>query len=112
MRPQVILLQPEAPAKPRAGEACNGCGVCCSWQPCPLGMLVSRKRYGACAALLWEPHLARYRCGMISAPAEQIPSSLRLLAPLLVPALVRLAKRWIAAGAGCDSSLQAEVPTT
>ena len=37
----VIYLQPEAPPKPALGAPCNGCGVCCGWQPCPLGVLVT-----------------------------------------------------------------------
>ena len=41
----VIYLHPAAPAKPAVGAACNGCGVCCAWQPCPLGMLVSGRRH-------------------------------------------------------------------
>lgn len=104
----VILLHVEAPAKPRAGEACNGCGVCCNWQPCPLGMLVSRRRQGACVALVWEADAALYRCGMISAPADQLPRLLRPLAPVLTPLLARLARRWIASGIGCDSNLETE----
>ena len=55
----VIYLQPEAPPKPALGAACNGCGVCCAWQPCPLGVLVSGRRQGACRALWWSaPHLS------------------------------------------------------
>ena len=37
----VIHLHPSAPPKPAEGAACNGCGVCCAWQPCPLGVLAS-----------------------------------------------------------------------
>ena len=36
---QAIHLHALAPAKPHTGAACNGCGVCCAWQPCPLGVL-------------------------------------------------------------------------
>ena len=102
----VIHLHIEAPPKPPPGAACNGCGVCCTWQPCPLGVLVTGRRHGACAALRWHDADRRYRCTMVDAPEAAWP---RLPAALRGP-LMRLARRWIAAGAGCDSTL--EVATT
>jgi hypothetical protein len=84
----VIRIHALAPAKPAIGAACNGCGVCCLSEPCPLGVLVSRRRSGACAALNWDDAVARYRCGL--ADAKQT-------------LLAALARRWIAAGRGCDS---------
>jgi MinD superfamily P-loop ATPase len=94
---QVIHIQPLAPAKPRLGEACNGCGVCCLVAPCPLGIVLSRRLRGSCVALRWEEPLGMYRCGALRPPER---------ASLLTRALVRLARRWIAAGQGCDSSLE------
>ena len=101
---RVIEIHPQAPAKPAWGQPCNGCGVCCLAEPCPLCVLVSRRRRGACQALQWAPELSIYRCGMLSAPAAYLPSPLRWAAPLLA----RLARRWIAAGVGCDAAI--EVP--
>lgn len=101
----VIHLHAEAPAKPAPGQACNGCGVCCAWQPCPLGVLVTGRRHGACAALQWHEADLRYRCGMVDAPETAWPALPR---PLRGP-LKRLARRWIAAGAGCDSDLEVEI---
>lgn len=103
MGPKIVMLHREAPAKPAPGAACNGCGVCCAWQPCPLGMLVSRRRHGACVALRWQDAGRHYRCGLLAAPGHHLPAGARWLAPLLA----RLARRWIAAGRGCDSDLQA-----
>jgi hypothetical protein len=90
---QMILIHPLAPSKPMPGAACNGCGVCCASQPCPLGMLASRRTTGACTALRWDRDGARYRCTL----AEVSP-----------PILAALARRWIAAGRGCDSNAQVE----
>ena len=104
MQHAVIHLRAEAPAKPAAGAACNGCGVCCAWQPCPLGVLVSGRRHGACTALRWDETDQHYRCAMVQAPESAWPA----LPPLLRPALQRLAQRWIAAGAGCDCDLEIE----
>jgi hypothetical protein len=83
---QTIRIHAAAPAKPAEGAACNGCGVCCLAEPCPIGVLASARRQGACRALRWNATGARYRCGLMA-----------------VPMLRRLVKRWIAAGQGCDS---------
>ncbi|HNW00885.1 MAG TPA: hypothetical protein PKH04_02340 [Burkholderiaceae bacterium] len=107
---QTILIHSAAPSKPAEGAPCNGCGVCCLAEPCPLGVVLSGHRHGACKALRWQDAGGIYRCGAISEPAEvlvqALPSTLRVAAPFLAPVLGRLARRWIAAGIGCDSSLQ------
>jgi hypothetical protein len=107
-----IPIHPMAPVKAAPGAACNGCGVCCLYAPCPLGMLLSGRRTGACSALRWDDALFQYRCGAITAPHEVVtqvlPRGLRGLAPALAPVLRRAGLRWIAAGIGCDSSLEVE----
>ncbi len=98
---QRIHIEPLAPPKPAYGARCNGCGICCLSTPCPLGMVLSRRRTGACTALRWDPAALQYRCGAISDAASVLPRAWRWSAPLLR----RLARRWIAAGIGCDSTL-------
>lgn len=88
--PRVIDIHPDAPQKPALGAPCNGCGVCCLAEPCPLGVLISRRRHGACDALQWDGE--RYVCGALTAQ----PGGLRGW----------WVRRWIAAGAGCDCSLE------
>lgn len=95
----VIHLHAQAPAKPPLGAPCNGCGVCCAVEPCPLGLLASRRRHGRCVALQWSEAGRLYRCGLLAQPAAFLPRALRWAAPLLS----RWARRWIAAGQGCDS---------
>ncbi|GHC74459.1 hypothetical protein GCM10007320_11640 [Pseudorhodoferax aquiterrae] len=95
---QVVHVHPYAPAKPAHGAPCNGCGMCCLLEPCPLGMLLSRRRQGACVALRWDEAQGRYLCGALSEPAEVL--GVRWLAPL--------ARRWIAAGIGCDARFQVQ----
>lgn len=106
----VISIHPLAPAKAAVGAACNGCGVCCLVEPCPLGIVLSHRRTGACGALRWDGSAAQYRCGAIVAPQEvlrqSLPRAARWCAPGLAPLLKRLAVRWIAAGTGCDSHLE------
>ena len=105
----VIHIHPEAPAKPAQGAVCNGCGVCCLLEPCPVGVVLSRRRQGACAAVRWDGAGRRYRCGALTEarPVLQaaLPAGLRWLAPALAAGLRRWGPRWIAAGAGCDSSV-------
>lgn len=101
MSRHVIRIHPAAPVKPAEAAPCNGCGVCCAAEPCPIGVLVSGRRTGACAALLWEPDAALYRCGLVAAPRTMLPWLPAVLAPLLS----RLARHWISAASGCDSSL-------
>lgn len=98
---RVIHLHLEAPEKPVQGATCNGCGVCCEAEPCPVGMLVSRRRQGACAALVWAHDEKRYLCGVVSEPQRYV--KLRWMAPWLG----RAARRLIAAGQGCDCNLTA-----
>ncbi len=102
----VVWLHPEAPPKPAEGAPCNGCGLCCLTEPCPLGVLVSRRRTGACAALRWSDADRRYRCGMVQAPGA-VTGFTHTWAVRLMSALAR---RWIAAGIGCDARLQAQPP--
>ncbi|MGP1681396.1 MAG: hypothetical protein ACTS8S_03600 [Giesbergeria sp.] len=98
----VVWLQPDAPPKPALGAPCNGCGLCCLSAPCPLGILVSRRRTGACAALRWDGAQRRYVCGLIAAPAEVTGWK----APRLLRAVRRIAQRQIAAGTGCDADIE------
>lgn len=113
MKPQfVIHIQPRAASKPPLGAPCNGCGVCCLSEPCPLGILLSRRRRGACEAVRWDEALRSYRCGALTDAAGvlrlALPPGLRWLAPVAAPGLVRLGRRWIAAGLGCDCNLEVQ----
>ena len=107
---KTIFIEPLAPAKPVLGAPCNGCGVCCLVEPCPLGMLISRRRRGACDALQWKSSEAVYRCGALDQPFAvahaSLPPYLRWLAPWLSRLLAGFARRWIAVGLGCDSTLE------
>lgn len=97
---QTIHLHRDAPPKPAPGAACNGCGVCCASEPCPLGVLVSRRRHGRCAALAWTDADARYRCGLIAEPGRFT----RLRSATLQRLVRAVAARFIASGIGCDAS--------
>lgn len=93
--PQVIHMHPKAAPKPPMGAACNGCGLCCLAEPCPVGVLLSRSRSGPCKVLRWEAAEGRYRCGALGTGLQAL-----------------LVGRWIAAGKGCDCDLEVEPSPT
>lgn len=106
---KTIHIEPLAPAKPAWGAPCNGCGICCLVEPCPVGVVLSAKRQGACDALHWDAQLASYRCGALVRPGEvlreALPRPLRGLSGALAPLLAAIARRTIAVGVGCDCDL-------
>ena len=110
---QVIHIHPEAPPKPAEGAPCNGCGVCCLAEPCPVGMLISRKRQGACDVLRWSDTQARYVCGLLADGDEgRVDAGDPPGAPWRRAwrGLWRAwARRLISAGSGCDASLEVGV---
>ena len=99
---QIIYIRPDAPPKPAVGLPCNGCGVCCLAEPCPVGVLVSRRLKGACKMLHWSDEHARYLCGLLGAGdlVQSRPNS------LLRRLWRRWAKRVIASGVGCDADIE------
>jgi hypothetical protein len=105
---QVIHIHPEAPPKPPEGAPCNGCGVCCLAEPCPVGMLVSRKRRGACDLLRWSQAEGRYLCGLLGGAGERGGGGGGRAASLWQRAWLAWARRLIAAGDGCDAGIEIE----
>lgn len=101
---QTIILHRDAPPKPTLGEACNGCGVCCAAEPCPVARIFLLQRSGSCRALLWQPSSARYACGMVGEPARHS----KLIPAWLNAQAGRFFASRIAAGLGCDSTAEVE----
>ncbi|MFM9915557.1 MAG: hypothetical protein ACKVOX_07105 [Rhizobacter sp.] len=99
---QTIPIHPAAPDKPAWGARCNGCGVCCAAEPCPIGVLVTWRRRGTCRALQWQEADQRYVCGMVSAPGRFLGLDHRWLSR----AVSAVTRRLISAGSGCDSDAE------
>ena len=94
--------------KPPLGQACNGCGVCCAAEACPVALIFLWQRRGPCRALEWHEAGQHYRCGMVLQPALYV-RTLRALPLPLHAWLGRRVRRWIAAGSACDSSAHVEL---
>lgn len=101
---QTITIHPDAPDKPAWGARCNGCGVCCAAEPCPVGVLVTGRRKGACRALEWQDADGRYVCGMVSTPGRYLALEHRWLNA----AVSAMTRRLISAGSGCDSDAESD----
>ena len=88
--------------KPKIGEPCNGCGICCMIQICNTGAFLLKKTTylgektisGLCPALIERD--GKYVCGFIVAPQRFIRSKYR---PEVISRTVALC---IGAGSGCD----------
>jgi hypothetical protein len=103
MNEKIIHLHRAAPAKPDVGQPCNGCGVCCALETCPVARLRFLQKGGPCPALEWSDQERRYHCGMLVRPGAYFG-----WLPAAGEGLMRkLLKRWIAAGKGCDCSASA-----
>jgi hypothetical protein len=95
---QTVTLHADAPPKPAEGAPCNGCGICCVVEPCPVAWLLLPLDKGPCVALEWDGESVRYRCGMVANPANHLGWLPRRWSG---PASRWFAHR-IAAGRGCD----------
>lgn len=83
--------------KPKYGQACNGCGLCCQLELCPIGAALFNRWEGPCPAL--QEVDKGYGCGLIIDPAKYAP------VPAMVHGKQKLsqAATWLnAAGVGCD----------
>ncbi|MFZ6755084.1 hypothetical protein ACO0KY_17075 [Undibacterium sp. Dicai25W] len=101
---KLIWLHHDAPVKPEVGQPCNGCGVCCAAEPCPVALFFLWQRVGSCQALVWDDGQKMYRCGMSTQPARYL-----VWLPLRWQSwFARRVRRWISAGVACDSSATIE----
>jgi hypothetical protein len=98
MTVQTLTLHADAPPKPVQGEPCNGCGICCAAERCPVAWLFLPLGRAPCTALEWDEEARRYRCGMVANAAKYVG--------WLPRRWEAQASRWfayrVAAGKGCD----------
>jgi hypothetical protein len=53
------------PSKPRYGEACNGCGLCCAIEICEVGKIAFKGAKAPCPALKLSPAGDRTYCELV-----------------------------------------------
>ena len=87
------------PAKPRYGQPCNGCGLCCAMEPCQLARELLDCHAGPCTAL--EHDAERTFCGLVRRPAhylfnETVPAADTAPVSVLFAGMLGL-------GHGCDA---------
>ena len=83
--------------KPKFGEVCNGCGMCCLHEACQLSVEYLKSSVAPCVAL--EHDGQRFRCGLLTDPSKYLGLKFdgnAELVPLIAEAL--------GAGKGCDAS--------
>ena len=85
------------PKKPPEGTACNGCGLCCAVQLCPLAVEFIVDAAAPCPAMEFAD--GRFWCGLARRPSRYfgIPVSGTRLIRALVHAELSI-------GEGCDAS--------
>ena len=89
--------------KPKIGEPCNGCGLCCHIQLCNTGAFLLKKVKflgektikGKCPALLSNED-GSFSCGLIKTPSKFIKSKYR---PEVISKTVA---QLVGSGTGCD----------
>ncbi|CAG7857722.1 hypothetical protein MCAMS1_02654 [biofilm metagenome] len=101
---QTIILHQQAPDKPDYAAKCNGCGVCCAAEPCPVAHLLLWQFRGACKAWQWQKDKRRYQCGMVVEPKKY----LRFLPEALTSFISKWCAVRIALDIGCDSKVEFE----
>jgi hypothetical protein len=101
---QTIELHPLFPPKPDFGARCNGCGVCCAAEPCPVAYVFLLQFRGKCRALLWQDDAGRYVCGMVVSPDRYVA----LIPQRWRAGFGRFFASRIAAGTGCDFAAEIE----
>jgi hypothetical protein len=98
----LIEIHRAAPPKPTYGSPCNGCGVCCLMEACPVGRLWLGSWRGRCHGLEWDEVGHRYVCGMVRQPSHYV----RWLPAWMDVWAGRYFARKIASGHGCDAAIE------
>ena len=94
------------PTKPPYGAACNGCGLCCMSQPCPLGRSLFDQEEGRCPALEWHAEHGRFSCGLVTRPERYAPCD--RLDRFGSRPLSEAAGLTVGVAVGCDAQVQGE----
>lgn len=89
----------DGPAKPLYGQPCNGCGLCCLMEQCPISVEVFGPS-AVCPALESLP-AGGFTCGLIARPRHYLEAKTPELADLMGETFGVM----LGAGTGCDGVL-------
>lgn len=105
-RPSFVAPRGKLQEKPKHGQPCNHCGLCCMAVLCDLGKRVfGASTNGPCPALQTEA--GKSRCGLVAEPERFVPG--RTLAHGKTP-ISDAARLLVGAQTGCDARFNGEPP--
>ena len=90
--------------KPRYGDPCNGCGMCCQEAPCPLGKIIFDQFQGPCPAI--ELDGDKVTCGLVANP---IAYNFAGVLEYGNEATSQAAALLVGTGVGCDTQANGEI---
>lgn len=105
MKPGFVAPRGTLEAKPKHGEPCNRCGLCCYAVQCPLSEHVFGRRPGPCPVLTGT--IGDAGCGLVADPMRY---SMRRTLQHGVEAMRAAALLLIGSGTGCDARMNGEQP--
>ena len=105
LKPGFLAPRGTLDKKPRHGQPCNSCGLCCVATLCPLGRSVFNRTTGPCPALSYKD--GRSQCGLIVQPMTfaRVRALTHGVAKVAAAAVLL-----IGAGLGCDARFNGEQP--
>lgn len=80
--------------KPRRGEPCNNCGLCCRVDTCQVSRQLLQSEQTPCIAL--EMHDGKFMCGMLRRPEHYLPNG------KVTPEDLHFILYWVHPGFGCE----------
>lgn len=92
--------------KPKHGEPCNRCGLCCIATLCPLAVRVFKRAIGPCPALSYGAD-HKSVCGLVATPQN---FAIKVVAKSGVEAASAAAALLTGSGTGCDARVNGEAP--
>lgn len=100
------------PLKPKEGDACNGCGLCCIAERCSFSELMFGDKPEPCPALVWGDFPTRAYCGLVVEPDQYVDRAISVgLLPSKIEgvildgtALSMFVELMLGVGRGCDAS--------
>lgn len=92
------------PQKPPYGSPCNGCGVCCEEELCPIAHRIFGRWEGPCE-ILEDAGDGRRVCGLLAHPERHVPALVELVGAEIMR---ETTEALLGVGVGCDAQMEGE----